>query len=379
MFRTYIFCLFLLQLVISCKDQKATSEIIEQSETPLENQIIEVSKEQFANNGMRIDTLKQLSFPTTIKTTGVIDVPPSNKAVISAVMGGYIKTTTLLVGDQVKKGERLISLENPEFIKLQQEYLEVKQQLNYLNAEFKREEILNKERISSEKNFLKAESDLKTAEATYAGLRRQLELLNINPLEVEAGNITSIVHLVSPIKGSITKISVSLGTYVSPTTPIMEVVDNDHIHLELSVFEKDIMKIEKGQEIVYEIPEASEKVFKAEVYLIGKALEENRTIKVHAHLSDSEVNRFLPGMFVDAYITTAIKEQLAVQEESIIDIDGQKFMLILNDKNEESYFFKPSKIISQGSTKEYLAIMPEDEISKGTLFLSKGAFELFGE
>ncbi|MGB5357182.1 MAG: efflux transporter periplasmic adaptor subunit, partial [Eudoraea sp.] len=88
MFRTYIFCLLLLQLVISCKDQKATSEIIKQSETPLENQIIEVSKKQFANNGMRIDTLKQLSFPTTIKTTGIIDVPPSNKAVISAVMGG---------------------------------------------------------------------------------------------------------------------------------------------------------------------------------------------------------------------------------------------------------------------------------------------------
>ncbi len=63
-------------------------------------------------------------------------------------------------------------------------------------------------------------------------------MLNIYPARVEKGNITSIINIYAPISGSITKVNVSKGTYVSPTTSILEIIDNDHIHLELSFLKK---------------------------------------------------------------------------------------------------------------------------------------------
>ena len=183
---------------------------------------------------------------------------------------------------------------------MQQEYLEIKEQLTYLKSEYERQQILIKENISSQKSFLKAESDYKKAEATYNGLRKQLDLLKISPSDVEKGIISTTSTLNAPISGSITQVNVSLGMYVSPATPIIEIVDNDHIHLELSVFEKDIMKIHKGQEISFKIPEASSEEYKAEVYLISTSIEENRTIRVHGHLKDRTSHNFLTGMFVNA-------------------------------------------------------------------------------
>ena len=70
------------------------------------------------------------------------------------------------------------------------------------------------------------------------------------------------------------------GLFVSPAEEILEIIDNDHIHLELNVFEKDIMKLEKGQTIWFKIPESSSETFEAKVYLIGANIEENRTIKI---------------------------------------------------------------------------------------------------
>lgn len=377
--RSSIILLFLTIMLLNCKDQKAPDIGPTTQKDSVLNQRIEVSKDQFTQHGMLLDSLKEQGFPSRIKASGVIDVPPSNKAVISAVMGGYIKNTTLLVGDLVKRGQVLVSIENPEFIKIQQEYLEVKQQLNYLRAEFERQEILRAENISSQKNYLKAESDLKTAEATYTGLKRQLELLNINVPELEAGRISSVIDIPSPLNGSITKLDVSLGTYVSPTTPIMEIVDNKHLHLELSVFEKDILKVKKGQKINYKIPEATDSTYEAEVYLIGRALEENRTIKVHAHFEESDEVNFLPGMFVDAFITTRKSSQLAVPEEAIIDVENQEYILLLDKESSSSYFFRPQKIKSGESFNQFKAIISENGAAENSVYLSKGAFEIFGE
>ncbi|MBT8282840.1 MAG: efflux RND transporter periplasmic adaptor subunit, partial [Muriicola sp.] len=268
----------ILVLLLGCKNSGE-----EKSETELTDDLtITISKAQFEAGGMKLGTLETKPFPTIIEATGTIDVPPQSKAVISALMGGYIKETPLLIGDRVKKGQMLLKLESPEFITLQQNYLEAKQQLAFLKADFDRQKQLVAENITSQKNFLKAESDYKGKLALCNGLRQKLVLLNIPIEQVEAGNIRSDANIYAPISGSVTKIHISKGVYVSPTDKIMEIVDNDHIHLELQVFEKDIMSLNIGQKIAFSIPEASSETYEAEVYLIGTHIEENRTVMVHA-------------------------------------------------------------------------------------------------
>ncbi len=251
----YITTLLSAFLFMACGESVNKSE---NATIKVEENRIEISKAQFEGGKMQLGKLSEQDFPLVVQSTGMIDVPPQSRAIISSFAGGYVQKTPLLVGNKVRKGQVLATLENPEFVEMQQSYLETAQQLTYLKSEYDRQKTLVEEQISSQKNFLKAESNYKSALAIYNGLKKKLQMLNINISAVEAGNITSEITLYAPIHGSVTKMNISKGTYVSPADEIMEIINTDHIHLELAVFEKDILKIKEGQKIVFNIPEALE-------------------------------------------------------------------------------------------------------------------------
>ncbi|WP_281542010.1 efflux RND transporter periplasmic adaptor subunit [Maribacter aestuarii] len=377
---SYIIFLILLSLGLSdCGNSEKKSAEAMESETDAVLGLIQLTEEQFENSGMALGNMEEKQFPITVQVNGMIDVPPENKAVVNATMGGYITRTPLLIGDVVKKGQLLVTLENPEFVRLQQEYMEVKQQLAYLQSEYQRQTTLMDENITSQKSFLKAESEYKSANARYNGLKKQLEMLHISTSEVEKGNISSIATIYAPISGSVTKINVSKGTYVSPATAILEIIDNDHIHLELSVFEKDIMKLKKGQPIHFKIPEASEKVYEAEVHLIGSSIGENRTIKVHGHLHDEAQNNFLTGMFIDAEIETDSQAGKALPETAIVEIAGAYFILHLTNEANSTYEFEQTEVEIGPTRNGFTEIKNPDKFKPSDRFLTKGAFDLLGE
>ncbi|MFS4446431.1 efflux RND transporter periplasmic adaptor subunit [Maribacter sp. 2307UL18-2] len=368
--------LVLLIVCYSCGEKKSAETT---TETEYTEGSITLSEAQFTNSGMTLGSLEEKSFPVTIAVNGMIDVPPENRAVVNATLGGYIKRTPLLIGDVVKKGQLLVTVENPEFITLQQEYMEVKQQLAYLKSEYDRQQTLMDEKITSQKSLLRAESEYKSAYAKYKGLKKQLQMLNISSAEVEKGNISSVASIFAPIGGSITQVNISKGSYVSPASPILEIIDNDHIHLELSVFEKDIMNIKKGQPIRFRIPEASKKTFQAEVYLIGTSIDENRTIKVHAHLKKEGANNFLTGMFVDAEIITENTTAKAVASAAIVEQDDKFYILRKLDQKANTYNFETIEIQPGKVFEGYTEIKNADSFSTSDRFLTKGAFDVFGE
>ncbi|PQJ30916.1 efflux transporter periplasmic adaptor subunit [Nonlabens arenilitoris] len=374
----YTFIILLLVLA-SCGEKESTSLDSQTSDTHRNDDRIFVSTAQFENSNMTLGKLIQQPFPITVKTTGMIDVPPENRAVVNATMGGYIKSTPLLIGDKVRKGQVLVSIENPDFVKIQQEYLEVKEQMTYLRVEYERHQTMMDENITSQKSFLKAESSYKTINARYTGLRKQLQMLNISPSNVEAGTIVSVVNIYAPISGSITKVNVTRGTYVSPATAILEIIDNDHLHLELSVFEKDILKLQKGQKINFKIPESSNETFLADVHLIGTTIEDNRTIKVHGHINNEKEIHFLTGMFVEAGIVIDSASAKALPETAVANMDNENYVLILDETTNAGYYFTQVEVEIGQQLNQYIEIVTDSKFNDETNFLIKGAFNLVGE
>lgn len=361
-------------LLVACGNSEKNNEKI--AETPTSTTNIIVTQSQFDSEQMQLGKLEEINFDTTIKTSGMIDVPPHNKASISTFMGGYITKTPLLIGDKVKKGQLLVTLENPEFIEIQQQYLEISEQLNYLKSEFNRQKTLFDEKITSQKNYLKAESSYKSSLASYNGLRKKLIMLNISPNSVEKGQITSTVNLFSPIDGFVTKVNISTGAYVSPADVIMEIIDTEHIHLELSVFEKDILNVKKGQKITFKIPEASDKTFEAEVHLVGTTIDEiSRNVKVHAHIINEEEANFIVGMFAEASISINTSKQLALPKEAVLEMDSNFYVLSLTKKENSTYHFEKIKVDLGGQNEHYVTILNSDKIQNKDL-LVKGGFML---
>jgi cobalt-zinc-cadmium efflux system membrane fusion protein len=368
-----ILTLSIILTILACENSENEAAIsIEKSDDR-----IKVSKAQFEQNKMALGSLEEKTFPVSVKVNGIIDVPPENKAVVNSITGGYIKTIPLLVGDIVKKGQKVATIESPEFVRMQQEYMEVKEELNYLKSEYERQNRMFKENIISQKVYLKAESQYKTANASYRGLKKQLSMLNINPIKVEEGYITSIVNIYAPISGSVTKVNVSKGSYVSPTTSILEIIDNNHVHIELALFEKDIMTIKKDQKIIFSIPEASEKTYEAKVYLVGTAIEANRTIKVHGHPHD-ESQSFLTGMFVNAEIITNNRTEVALAKNAFVSIEDNTYLLVLDEENGVDFYFKQLKIEAGITVNGFTELKDFKNLKKTDQVLVNGAFSLIG-
>ncbi|MEC7265226.1 MAG: efflux RND transporter periplasmic adaptor subunit [Bacteroidota bacterium] len=348
------------------------------SDTETESNAIVVTQDQFSANGFVLGGLEERRFPDVVETSGMIDVPPENRASVMAFMGGFVKRTPLLVGDKVKKGQLLVTLENQEFVQMQQEYLQVYNQLDFLKAEYDRNQTLYDEKIASQKNFLQAKSNYETAKAKYQGLKEQLQMLNISPSQVEKGSISSLANIYAPISGSVTKMNVSMGSYVSPASEILEIVNNEHVHLELTVFEKDILKVKKGQKIEFTIPEASNQTYLAEVHLVGTSIDDaKRTIKVHGHLENEDDTGFLPGMFVNALIMTDTKNALSIPDEAVIESEGSSYVLKLVSQDAKGYTFEKFHV-NKGNSFDGFTEIKSADLKNGDQFLLKGVFDLIG-
>ena len=270
-----------------------------------------------------------------------------------------------------------MTLESTEFIDIQKDYLEVAEQINYLKSEFERQKTLYDEKITSQKNYLKAESDYRKTKAMYQSLKAKLVMLNINPNQVEKGKLTSIITLFSPISGDIVIMNANVGMFASPADVILEIVQTDHLHLELNVFEKDILQIKKGQRINFKVPEASKENFIAEVHLVGKSIEGNdRTINVHGHLDETVKQKLLTGMFVEAAIVTNTKKVLSIPVEAIFEEEGKSFILLLKSKTPQEYKFQKTLVKKGSSNENFVEIAPQKALQQTSQLLTKGVFDV---
>lgn len=356
----------------SCKNKEITEEVTVDEGT------ISVTKEQFQSSKMEIGSPMEHDFNVGIKATGKIDVPPENRVKITSFLGGYVKTTHLLIGDKVKKGQALVTLENTEFIDIQKEFLEVAEQISYLKSEYERQKTLYDEKITSQKNYLKAESDYKRANGMYQSLKKKLEVLNISPTQVLKGNLTSQITIYAPIAGDVTVMNSTIGMFMSPADVILEIVDTDHLHVELAVFEKDILQVKTGQTIEFTVPQASKEIFKAAVVLVGKSIEGNdRTIMIHGHLDKDIKQRLLTGMFVEATILTDSKKGFAIPNDALIKENDKNYVLLLKLTTQEEYIFeKVSVRIGEKSLSE-VEIIENKRVNKESKILIKGVFDIY--
>jgi cobalt-zinc-cadmium efflux system membrane fusion protein len=364
-----IFILIILLTFFSCKEAKPTDEI-------LENDIIKVSKAQFQSSKMEINIPSQEDFDVAVFASGKIDVPAQHRAKVSPFIGGYIKSMNLIIGQKISKGQALMTLENTEYIDIQKEYVSFSNQLKYLKSEYVRQKTLYDEQITSQKNYLKAESDFKQANAICESLKQKLRLLNINISGVERGNFSSQVTLISPISGDLTVLNANIGQFVSTSDNLLEVVNTQHLQLNLKLFEKDIVQIKQGQKIKFNIPESNKNFFESEVIMVGKSIEnEDRSIAVFGNLSTEIQQKLLAGMFVEAQIITSTQKGMAIPIDALIKEENTYFVLkLMQEKNE--YQFKKIPVKIGAKNEKFVEIISNNLINSSTRILTKGAFEM---
>lgn len=364
------------------KDQ-ATNEQQEE-----ESNVVELTDAQYKTAEIEMGKVEMRTISGTISASGLLDVPPQSKVSISAPMGGFVKSTDLLPGSRVEKGQVVAVLQHADYIQLQQEYLENLSQLNFLKTELERQEELSKENVNAKKTLQQARANYERTAATVQGLKAKLQLLNINIPSLEKGNIQNTINLYAPISGYVTKVNTNIGAFVSPTNVLLEIVNTQQLHVELTVFEKDVPLLKIGQRVLFTL--ANEQRHRvARVHLIGREINADRSVQIHCDI-DKQDRELIPGMYLKAIVETDSAHVTAVPEEAIVNFEGKKFIFIetevhhAGDKNKpvnekKLKHFKMIEVTTGETELGFTEVKLPENFNLKTNIVVKSAFSLLGK
>ena len=365
----------------SCKQSPGASKDAAPAEVEiLPENIAELNAEQYKMAGVVMGAVEMKTLNSTIKANGIITVAPQNAASVCAPLGGFVKSTQLLPGSHVVKGQMLAIIENPEFIELQQNYLESLSRLEFAEGEYNRHKELHKEDVYSDMNLQEVTANYKTLKTQVYALSQKLALIGINAARLSENTISRSITVASPISGFVKSVNVNIGKYVSPTDVMFEIVNSSALNLELTVFEKDITKIAVGQKLRFTLSNDEAKQYTAVITQTGQAILADKTVKVYAKV-DKVAGNILPGMYVNALIETVSNLSTALPAEAVVQFDEKDYIFIFErDKKENGNDVTEFKMIEvkRGITENgYTSvILPGDFDSKTARVVISGAYKL---
>ncbi|MDB4286171.1 efflux RND transporter periplasmic adaptor subunit [bacterium] len=365
----------------SCTSKTDPSSIEVVSTESVAEEGYNLTKLQFTSSDMELGKLEMKEFHEIVKANGMFDVPPKNRATISTYFAGTVKSIRLLTGERVKKGQVLFTLENPDYVQLQQDYLEAKGQLTFLKSDYERQKNLFQDKVTSQKKYLQAESDYTVTRVKLKSLSKKLTLMGINADVLSIENIRTTITVKSPINGFVTQVNITRGAFLTPSQTAITIVDTDYLHVELTIFEKDLPKVRIGQSIQFSIQEDNSKEYKASVHLVNKTVDpEKRTIGIYGYLSDEKLaSKFNPGMYVEADILTTSESRTSLPQDALVEVEGKYYVLVLSNSTNEGYSFVKKEVETDLSNNGYVEILNANDFQDNSEILTRGAFNLITE
>lgn len=412
--------------------------------------IASLTQEQMNTVGIELGEIEMKQLTATVQVNGVLSVPNDNKANVTSLFGGVVKQLNVQTGSHVSKGQIIATIANNDVLKLQQEYLEIvssggnengsatynnsqfatlnlekqtlQPQIDYAQKELNRQKELFEGNAGARKNLELAQSNLKALQeklkllneqlaiykrtsntvsnARLSGIKTQLQNMGINPTTISANNLRSTFYVTSPITGTISNVLAKIGSYIDVSSPVAEVVNNNSLHLDLNVFEKDLPKLRVGQTIHFTLTNNAYEEYDAEVYSIGTAFESSsKTIPVHCKVMGNK-RGLIDGMNITAIVSLNDVTAPTVTTDAIVEAEGKFYIFIKTDKQAEEHHeegeeeghdehkeekgkveavttninFEKVEVVKGVTSMGYTAITPVTEIPEGVKVATKGAF-----
>lgn len=361
--------IFIFAIVLNACSNKQSN--INETVSPIENtNTITLTEAQVKNTSITLGKLETKTMASILKVSGTIDVPPQNMVSISVPMGGFLKYTKLLPGMHLVKGETIATMEDQQYIQLQQEYLISASNLKFAELEYNRQKELNVSKASSNKAFEQADAGYQNLKINVKSLSEKLKLIGINPDMLNEKNISRTIEIHSPIDGYVSHVNVNIGKYVNPSDVLFELVNPADIHLGLTIYEKDLDKIFIGQKLMAFTNHKPELKYPCEIILIGKDLSKERSVEVHCHFEKYD-KTLIPGMFMNAEVEINTNNAKVLPDDAIVRFENINYAFVSKNKNTFEMV-----AIKLGNTENGHTEVILDESLYNNNFVMKGAYNL---
>lgn len=333
---------------------------------------IEISKQQFTMNNMRLGTIENQSFENIIKANGEVISMPNGTAKINAPINGIIKNVFCTNGQFVNKNQVLLEIEGVEILDLQKEFAIVSANLKRLKMDYNRVKLLFDNKALSEKEFIAVEAEYKAILANYNGLKLKLESVGISSEKIENGDFQTSYFLQSPIEGYISNLNVFIGTQIGLQNNLLEIVNPDLFQIKLSVFSDDIAKIKIGQQV--RINQGDSNFYYGKIESIGVSFDENtKSIPCFVSLSDKNNFKLIENMFIESDIISRADTVNVLPKSALIKTETENYILVLSKQDENTYYFTKQTIRIGRENNDFYEILDK---KMDSLILTNGGYYL---
>lgn len=298
----------------------------EPAKEEIQADVVQLTPAQLTTAGIETGVVEKKTINSELKVNGMVDVPPQNIVSVSFPLGGYLKTTKLLPGMHVNRGEVIAIMEDPALVQLQQDYLMAQARLVYLEQDLARQKMLNENKVNADKVYQQAQADHTAQKVLVRGLGEKLRLIGMNPDKLTENTISRSVPVYSPINGFVSKVNVNIGKYVNPADVLFELINPDDLHAALTVFEKDIARVKPHQKVMVTFVDEPDNEYECEVLLVTRNVDVDRSALVHCHF-EKQPDRLLPGMFLNARIMVHNINALVVPDEAVVRYGNTEYVL----------------------------------------------------
>lgn len=355
------------------KQQGETEETAETAEATLSE--ITLTARQMQTVGISVGPMERRQIGSVVKANGQLNLDAESRAEVSPLTGGVVRSVTVREGTRVGAGQVVAYIENTDIVELQKNYLTAHAEALAAQEELSRQQLLTDQGAGVKKTLQQAASSHRVAKAQEAGLAQQLRQLGISTAAVLGGKMTTRIPVKAPLSGTVGQLKVSVGSYVDMQTSLMTIVNNDRLHCDLRVFEKDIPLLREGQAVTMQLTNNRSVSIEGRIEDINSAFDDDsRAVKVHVVFTRKPQAKLMPGMFVTGTIAVGEHATDALPDEAIVSMEGKKFVFMQTGATAEGTQFRPVEVTTGDSALGYTEVTPLQELKPDTKFAVKNAF-----
>lgn len=350
-----------------------------------EEGVVQLTPESAAVANIRVAPVAERAIPFVLRTTARVDFDERRLAHVSPRIPARAHRVEAELGDQVKAGQVLATLDSIEVGQAKADYLTARAEESVARKTREREESLQEQKITSEQAVLEARGAHEKALAQMRAAEERLRLLGLPKDQIkrsrEGDPSASLLPLTSPIDGRVVEKHLVIGEMATPEEKVFTIADLGWLWIWIDVYERDLARVHIGDDVNVVTETYPGRTFRGRVaYIRDQVDPDTRTVRARIDLENPDL-ALKPGMFAEVTITDphakdgqgAVKKALAVPA-SAVQRDGEKYVAFVQE-GERRYERREVRIGTR--TDEFVEVV--EGLSVGEPVVVDGTFLLKSE
>jgi cobalt-zinc-cadmium efflux system membrane fusion protein len=274
---------------------------------------------------LTVEVVQTHGFVSEELTEGKIAVNGDRATPVFSPYSGRVTRVIAGLGDTVKSGAPLATLEASEYVQAQNDLKSAASAVKLARINETRKHALYEAKGGSLQDWQSAQADLTNAETAQSAVRNRLRILgksDADIAELERADIMNpVATLTAPIAGVVVDRQVGPGQYLQAGsgTPVFTIADPSSVWLLANVRETDAGLMKLGQSVEVRVLAYPKRAFKARLTYVAALVDAvTHRLPVRAEIENRD-GALKPEMFANFRILTAdASESPAVPEAAVV-------------------------------------------------------------